>query len=443
MALFSVFKKLLGSFQSQGESPITIDESAIVPRAEHNISRADISSNAIKVLTRLNKAGYQACLVGGSVRDLLLHHKPKDFDIATNAKPEQVRSLFKNCRLIGRRFRLAHILFGREIIEVATFRRGVENPTNNDHKHRSGMLIRDNVYGNIKDDAFRRDFTINALYYHIADQCIIDLTGGVADIKARTLRIIGKPEERYREDPVRMIRAIRFAAKLDFSIDPKTAAPIAKMVNLLSHVPHSRLFEEVIKLFHGGYGQKVWQQLEAHHMHTALFPSLESYLQANHPHLRQMIECTLRNTDNRIMDKKPVTPAFLFAALLWYPLLELSKAHQDEGFPALQALERAMNDIIVEQCQRTTIPRRFTRVMREMWLLQYRFTRRSGGRAYRILNHPRFRASYDLLLLRAEVGEENKQLAEWWTEFQDANAQQREAMVKAVKPRRRRRKRSK
>lgn len=395
----------------------------------------------------MNKSGYQAYLVGGSVRDLLLRKAPKDFDIATNARPEQIRKLFRNCRLIGKRFRLAHIQFGREIIEVATFRREGEM----DHQHRvvseEGMILRDNVYGTLEDDATRRDFTINALYYDSSDYSIVDYANGFSDLQNGTLRIIGDPEKRYLEDPVRMLRAIRFQSKLDFKLDPATAAPIKSLAKRLQLVPSARLFEETLKILQHGRSFQNYQALEEYHLFQQLFPLVEEYRQQNKDNdCAELIIATLKNTDQRIAENRPVTPAFLFAAILWFPLLQRFNELKDQGLEPLIALEKAMDKIIQQQAKTTSIPKRFVNVIREIWLLQYRLPRRYGKRAYRILEHPRFRAGYDFLLLRAKIGDENSELATWWTEFQTANDKTRSSMIKRLRnknnPNRRKRKKN-
>lgn len=384
--------------------------------------------NALKVLNRLHQHDYQAMLVGGSVRDLLLSAQPKDFDVATNAKPQEVKKLFRNARLIGRRFKLVHILFYRDIIEVATFRKEATE-SENQHINQDGMLVRDNEYGSITDDVWRRDFTINALYYNIADFSIIDFTGGFKDLKRKVIRMIGDPDKRYQEDPVRMIRALRFCAKLNFTLEEKTQDALHRLTHLLDNVSSSRLFEEVIKLYHHGHGLRSQQLLEKHHVFEHLFPYTHLAMQAD-PSLKQLIDNTLQNTDNRIQNNQPVTPAFLLAVFLWRPLLREVEAYQKKGLPPLPALEKGMNVVLSKQSKHISIPKRFTQSMREMWVLQYRFIRRQGNRAFRTLAHPRFRAAYDFLLLRTLVGEEDISLSDWWTEFQEVDELKQQEMVK-------------
>ncbi|MCH8503096.1 MAG: polynucleotide adenylyltransferase PcnB [Ectothiorhodospiraceae bacterium] len=426
-----------------------IPQPVIIPRSEHGISRADISDNALKVLYRLKNAGYQAYMVGGGVRDLSLGREPKDFDVATDARPEDVKALFRNCRLIGRRFRLAHVHFGPEIIEVATFR-ALHDPTNGDVEGdvamEDGRILRDNVYGTVEEDAMRRDFTINSLYYNIADFSIVDFANGVPDLKAGLLRMIGDPEARYREDPVRMLRAVRFAAKLGFRIEEGSAKPIPEMAELLEHIPQARLFEEVLKLLMGGQGAQTFELLRRYRLFGHLFPEADRFLEQEEDGLwLRFINAALRNTDQRIADDKPVTPAFLFAALLWPVVVDLQQTYQDDGEDEAPALQNACTDALERQVQRVAIPKRFSLPMREIFTLQSRLERYglgAGKRALRLLGHPRFRAAYDFLLLRAEVGDAPQDLADWGTRFQDSNPGERVEMAGSEGgPRRKRRRR--
>ncbi len=427
--IIKLIKKLLR--RSKAQKP-TIDAAYIVPRSQHHVSKTDISPNALTVLNRLNKGGYQAFLVGGSVRDLLLHHSPKDFDVATNATPNQVRALFRNARIIGRRFKLAHILFHREIIEVATFR-GHE-PLDEQHKtNDQGMLIRDNVYGTLEEDAWRRDFTINSLYYNIEDASLVDFTGGVKDVKHRLIRMIGDPVVRYQEDPVRMLRAIRFSAKLQFTIAPETAAPLSELNTLITHVSNSRLFDEMTKLYQCGQGQAAQTLLVHYGLFPLLFSQTAELMHSAHP-VEALLSMALENTDARIRDQKPVTPAFLFAILLWFPLISRVEQLKETGTDPLPALDQAMSLIISEQNKTVMIPKRFTLVMREIWLLQHRFAHRTGHRALHLLAHPRFRAAYDVLVLRALAGDESIELADWWTQFQEVSPSAQLDMIAALTP---------
>jgi len=404
--------------------PIATAEMHSIPRAEHCITRKNISNGALRVLYRLNESGYQAFLVGGAVRDLLLGGHPKDFDIATNATPEQVRALFRNCRLIGRRFRLAHVVFGREIVEVATFR-GTSDDGSGDRHMVEGRLVRDNVYGSIEEDALRRDFTVNALYYDIDDFSVRDYVGGMRDLEQRTLRLIGDPESRYREDPVRMLRAARLAPKLDFKIAPEAAAPFAKLGTLLVDAPPARLFDESLKLFLSGYGLASFHALQTHGLLQHVFPGTARALASEHAdRFRVLLERTLASTDERVRSDKPVTPAFLFAAMLWEPVREEAEARIAAGAEPSQAWSAASEYIMVEQAHRVAIPRRFAGSIEEIWMMQPRFEQRAKKRVFRLLAHPRFRAAYDFLLLRSAESPALGELAEWWTHAQEADHQE-------------------
>ncbi|RUO57807.1 polynucleotide adenylyltransferase PcnB [Pseudidiomarina insulisalsae] len=397
-------------------------------RDQHPISRKDIAEPALKVLYRLHKAGFDAYLVGGCVRDLLLGIQPKDFDVATSARPEQVQKLFRNCRLVGRRFRLAHIMFGREVIEVATFRGHHDDDNDDATKHAKrdaqGMLVRDNVYGSIEEDAQRRDFTVNALYYNIADFAIYDFANGMRDIEAGVLRMIGDAENRYREDPVRMLRAIRFATKLSMRMDDSVAKPIAEHASLLQNIPPARLFEECLKLFTAGKALANFELLSEYHLFQQLFPMLKSYLQAPDEAPYQMLRQTFADTDSRINQGLSITPAYLFAALLWWPLqARMEQLMAESGLPPVDAMNIAAADVFGRQVQTVAIPKRFTIPAREIWQLQQRFERAKGKRVQSLLGHPRFRAAYDFLLLRTATATplERKQLnpqAQFWTEQQ-------------------------
>ncbi|MES9856788.1 MAG: polynucleotide adenylyltransferase PcnB [Sedimenticola sp.] len=436
----SFFSRLL---PKKGEEKIAAPR--VIPRSQHNVSRSNISENAVKVLYRLKSAGYQAHLVGGGVRDLLLGREPKDFDVATDATPEEVRRVFRNCRLIGRRFRLAHVHFGREIIEVATFRSMQDASGPGDRETDKGMLVRDNVYGSIEEDALRRDFTINALYYNVQDFSVIDYAGGLRDLEEGTLRLMGDPETRYREDPVRMLRAVRFAAKLGFRISSESEQPIGQLAHLLQEVPAARLFEEVLKLFMSGVAVQSFEKLRHYNLFAELFPQTEECLSyEDHDFPITFVLNGLKNTDSRIRQGKPVTPAFLFAVLLWEPVRLLADEIVAEGEPPLAAMQEAGNEVVSEQIHDITIPKRFSLPMRDIWNLQHRFEQRSGKRPHRLLTHPRFRAAYDFLLLRAESGETSMELADWWTEFQKVNVVERNGMDPSKldgsgSPRRRRR----
>lgn len=434
-----ILKKIIKKwFSSDAESSASADEPRVYSRSEHCISRSQISNSALKVLYRLDKLGYQSYLVGGCVRDLLLGREPKDFDVATNASPEQVRSAFRNCRLIGRRFRLAHVRFGSEIIEVATFRATVAEG-DDDRVTENGRLLRDNVYGSIEEDAWRRDFTVNALYYNINGFSVVDFVGGMADHEAGQLRVIGDPQQRYTEDPVRMLRAVRFATKLGFSIAPNSEAPLFRLGELLDSIPAARLYEEVLKLFLSGYALQSFELLRHYHLFECLFPEVEECLaeeSEGFPHV--FVARALQNTDMRLEADKPVTPYFLLAALLWEPVKRASEHKINEGETELAANQAAVHEVIARQVRRTAFPRRVSVLMREVWSLQPRFEKRTGVRPERLLSHPRFRAAYDFLLLRTETGEVAPELAAWWTKFQAVSeAEQRKMTMSGGKRRRR------
>jgi poly(A) polymerase len=483
----------------QGDRPAP----RIIPRAEHSISRSAISPNALRVLYRLREAGYEAFLVGGCVRDLLLGITPKDFDIATSALPEEVKRTFRNCRLIGRRFRLAHVFFGREIIEVATFRamsapevgaEPVELPPDLDDdempdvddeldddldgtdestvlaeagSHRTGIhghtpiverdrsrhagagapdeddedrvtdehgrILRDNAYGTIDDDVWRRDFTANALYYNIADFSIWDYTGGVEDIAARKLKLIGDPVTRYREDPVRMLRAARFEAKLGFALDGETGSAIAGLKELLASVPPARLFDETLKLFLTGHGARSLEVLQRHGLLAELLPTVAAYLD-RYPDgaVARLVRQGLANTDQRVAAGKPVTPTFLFALLLYGPFAEIIEKQPQEKWHDIGTIVDAVDRAARNAQGRISIPKRFTLGVREMFAAQPRLEQPRGRRALRMLEQPRFRAGFDLLLLRAEIGLAARDIAEWWTRVQEASQADRDRMADAL-----------
>ena len=442
----------------------------MVPPAVHGIDARLLSANAIRVTKTLQDAGFKAFVVGGAVRDLLLHIKPKDFDVATDATPEEVQRLFRRAHIIGRRFRLVHVMFGADTIEVATFRapgkngesapaealpaagsdavdaNGEQRPGGRRDRRPSGppkmsdehgRVLRDNVFGSQEEDAARRDFTVNALFYDPATQIVIDYHRGVDDIRARTLRMIGDPEQRYREDPVRMLRAVRFAAKLGFGIDDATRAPIARLAPLLENVPAARLFDEMLKLLMSGHALACLQRLRAEGLHHGMLPMLDVVLEQ--PLGERFVTLALENTDERIRVGKPTTPSFLFASLLWHEVLK----HWNDGRASgdgsgasapIPALADAMDRVLDAQTGTLAIQRRYTTDMREIWSLQPRLERRAGRAAWRLMEHPRFRAGYDFLLLRAAAGEIDASLAEWWTRFIDADAEGREALQAELGP---------
>src|SRR5574340_12482 len=398
----------------------------IIPFELHGVAREQISYGAKKVTDGLQAAGYQAYVVGGAVRDLLLDCIPKDFDVATDATPEEVRRVFRRSRIIGRRFQLVHVMFGEEVVEVSTFRSMIEAEDAQTDEH--GRLLRDNQFGDQEQDAARRDFTANALFYDPATQEIHDYHGGYADTSDRLLRMIGDPEVRYREDPVRMLRAVRLSAKLGMNIDAATAAPIARMKGLLDNVPQARLLDEVLKMLLSGHSVECIQQLRKMHLHHGLLPLLDVILEQ--PMGEKFIMLALRNTDERLSQDKPVSPAFLFAALLWHEVLAEWNARVKRGERPVPAMHEAMDEVLARQKAKLAIPHRHDAVMKEIWLLQQRFEQRAGQRPFRLLEQPRFRAAFDFLLLRCASGEVDDELGLWWDEFQDASAERRTEMLK-------------
>lgn len=404
----------------------------ITPQQKHNISQKNISPSALKVISRLNQSGYECYLVGGGVRDLLLNNSPKDFDVATDATPEQVKQLFKNSRIIGRRFKIVHVRFGPEIIEVTTFR-GQNNESNQQIESDTGQLLRDNFYGDMKSDALRRDFTCNALYYSSKDSAIYDFSSGMSDIANRQLRMIGEPATRYTEDPVRLLRAIRFSAKLGFTIEPATQAPIQEMAHLLSHVPPARLFDEILKLLLNGCATATYSLLNDHNIFQELFPDTNKAL-AHNPLYKSLIEEVMVNTDKRIRSNKRVTPAFIYAALLWPAMHHRLNHLEAKGASTFDAFNDACQSTITRQLQRILIPKRFLIPMRQIWELQWRLPNRNGKKAFRLLEHPKFRAGFDFLLAREAAGEQLEGLGQWWEKFQHADEDTQAKMVDAIKP---------
>ncbi|WP_066966588.1 polynucleotide adenylyltransferase PcnB [Microbulbifer sp. Q7] len=401
----------------------------IVPRSDHCLSRRDVSRAALTVMKRLQEAGFEAYIVGGGVRDLLLGGHPKDFDVATDATPEQAKQLFRGARIVGRRFRILHARIGREVIEVTTFRgHHSDGEAHEAQQSEHGMLLRDNVYGDLESDAVRRDFTVNALYYTINGFEIHDYTGGIRDIEQRLIRMIGDPATRYKEDPVRMLRAVRFAAKLDFDIEPATAAPLAELAPLLRNIAPARLFDEILKLLMSGDGERTFELLCEHGLWPHLFP--DNALQLDTPEALALTRQALRNTDDRIRNDQRVTPAFLYAALLWPAVNSEQKFLIEKGIPPVPALAQAAQKITSNQLVHTAIPKRFSLPMREIWDMQSRLSRRGGERAFRLMEMPRFRAAYDFLLLREDSGEIPAGLGQWWTDFQAADEEQRQQMVR-------------
>ena len=401
----------------------------IVPRPAHNVSRAEISKSALKVLYRLHKAGFQAFLVGGGVRDALLELHPKDFDIATDAHPEEIKALFGNCRLIGRRFRLAHVRFGREVIEVATFRAaadGNDKHADTAHDHH-GRILRDNVYGSIDEDVWRRDFTCNALYYNIADFSVWDYVGGLEDVKNRRLVTIGDAHKRLREDPVRMLRAVRFAAKLDFKIDSRTVDAMADLKGLLANVPAARLFDEFLKMFQAGHAEKTFTLLRKYDLFGQLFRETDNELNKDDQFVK-FVTAALVNTDKRVAAEKSITPMFLIGVFLWAPIRHYAeKMRSKESMSEAQSLALAAYEIVGLQQSRISIPKRFTAPMREMLAMQPRFLVMRGKRGLKLLEHRRFRAAYDFMMLRVRLGELEDDIGRFWTDVQKQDSEQRAA----------------
>jgi poly(A) polymerase len=412
----------------------------VIPRSRHGLSRDRISASARRVTTSLQEHGYAAYLVGGAVRDLLLGLEPKDYDVATSATPEQVRTVFRRSRIIGRRFRLVHVMFGADTIEVSTFRAGQNGETDQQVADEHGRILRDNAFGTQEEDATRRDFSVNALFYNPSSEEILDFCGGMKDLTARRLRMIGDPETRYREDPVRMLRAVRLAAKLGLKIEANTRTPISKMAPLLANVPSARLFEEMMKLLFSGHATACLLQLRHEGLHHGLLPMLDVILEQ--PMGERFVMMALQRTDERVREDKPVSPGFLFAALLWHEVLAAWKLAEEQGLRSMPALFQAMDQVIQVQAEKLSIPRRFGADMKDIWALQPRFLNRSGRRPSGILAHPRFRAGFDFLVLRCDSGEVDAELAEWWENFQKADEVTREQMLLPDKtPRRRKRRR--
>jgi poly(A) polymerase len=415
------------------------DAASRVPREKHGLAREAISPAAAKVCAVLREAGFSTYLVGGAVRDLLLGIAPKDFDVATNARPEQIKPLFRRALVIGRRFRLVHVMMGPETVEVSTFR-AADPQTAEKDEH--GRVLRDNVFGTQEEDARRRDFSVNALYYDPATEEVVDFHGGLVDLKKRVMRVIGEPETRYREDPVRMLRGVRLAAKLGLTLDSASREPIRRLAPLMERVPPARLFDEMLKLLLSGHASACLRQLREVGLHKGLLPLLDVILEQ--PLGERFVTLALAQTDERVLAERPVSPAFLFAALLWHEVLAAWKTRQSRGERSVPALENAMDEVLDTQCAKLAITRKLTATMREVWVMQPRFEQRSAGRAFRLLEAPRFRMAYDFLALRAASGEVPAEIEAWWRTFQSADADTRQAMLlpeNGPKKRRRRRRR--
>ncbi|MFP5390559.1 MAG: polynucleotide adenylyltransferase PcnB [Gammaproteobacteria bacterium] len=416
-----LIRKILGVKDKVQRDPT---QPVILGAADHGIDPKLVSNNAIRVTQTLQENGFKAFVVGGAVRDLLLGVKPKDFDIATDATPEEVKRLFRRAFIIGRRFQIVHVMFGQDLLEVTTFRgRGSDNAPKDEH----GRVLRDNNFGPQHEDAERRDFTINAMYYNPATQEVLDYHGGIQDIRDKTLRIIGQPEARYREDPVRMLRVVRFAAKLQFTIEPHTREPIPVMAPLINNVPAARVFDEMLKLLMSGHALACLQQLRSEGLHHGLLPLLDVVLEQ--PIGMKFVTLALESTDNRVKAGKGVSPGFLFASLLWHQALEKWNAYKAAGEAPIPALHLAADDVLDSQTEKLALQRKIGADMRDIWSMQPRFERRTGKSPYKLLEHPRFRAGYDFLLLRCQSGELDMELGDWWTAFYEGDGMQREQLL--------------
>lgn len=436
-----VFKKRTKAEIAINQAERNLPDSAkSIAAKKHKIDQTLISSAALKTCEGLQQAGFDAYIVGGAVRDLLLDFKPKDFDVATNAEPEEVNKIFRRSRIIGKRFRLVHVLWGRETIEVSTFR-GHHHNDGDASVNDTGRILRDNIFGSLEEDAGRRDFTANALYYNPKTQEVLDFHNGVTDVNARLLRMIGDPVKRYQEDPVRMLRAVRLSAKLGLEIDKATQKPIAELADLLQDVPPSRLFDEMLKLFLSGHAIESINTLRAQHLHHGLLPLLDVVLEQ--PLGEKFVMLALKNTDDRILQGKSSNPSFLFATLLWHEVLKAWETHKEHA-PVIPALHQAMDEVVELQAKKLAIHNRFVSTMKEIWAMQPRFEQRAGKRPFGLITHPRYRAAYDFMLLRCESGEIPVEIGEWWTTFAHATAEQRTSMLLPdIGPKKRRRRRPK
>ncbi len=428
-------RKILG-VKEKSESGNNIDSGKnkaqnkpkVLGAKEHGIDPQLVSNNAIRVTQTLQENGFKAFIVGGAVRDLLLGVKPKDFDVATNATPEQVKRLFRRAFIIGRRFQIVHVMFGQDLIEVTTFRGASKNEAPKDEH---GRVLRDNTFGEQHEDAVRRDFTINAMYYDPASETVLDYHGGIADIRKKTLRIIGVPELRYREDPVRMLRVVRFAAKLQFSIDAETRKPIPVMAPLINNVPSARVFDEMLKLLMSGHAMACLQQLRKEGLHHGLMPLLDVVLEQ--PMGERFVTLALANTDERVRQGKTVSPGFLFASLLWHQVLEKWEAYKASGELSIPALHLAADDVLNTQTDALALQRKIGSDMRDIWAMQPRFEKRIGKSPYKMLENSRLRAGYDFLLLRCASGEIDSEIGEWWTAFIQGDEAERVRLL-SIKP---------
>ena len=419
-----MIKKFIRRILGVSNKPSSNNEPVVLGPRQHSINPEHVSTNAVRVTHTLQQAGFKAFIVGGAVRDLLLGIKPKDFDVATDATPEEIKRLFRRAFIIGRRFQIVHVMFGQDLIEVTTFR---GSSSDGAPKDEHGRVLRDNTFGEQHEDAVRRDFTINAMYYNPADQTVLDYHGGMQDMRNKTLRIIGVAEARFREDPVRLLRVVRFAAKLNFKIAPDTREPMAVMAPLINNVPTARVFDEMLKLLMSGYALACLRQLRKEGLHHGLLPLLDVVLEQ--PLGEKFVTLALANTDERIKQGKPVSPGFLFASLLWHQVLEKWEAYQAAGESAIPALHLAADDVLDSQTEQLALQRRITGDMRDIWAMQPRFERRVGKTPHKLLEHPRLRAGYDFMLLRCASGEIDSELGEWWTDFMEADGAGREVLL--------------
>jgi poly(A) polymerase len=421
----ALIKKVIGRVARRPDAARGFVVRKAWPAADLGLTKTAISAAAQKTCEGLRGAGHQAYVVGGGVRDSLLGLKPKDFDVATDARPEAVQRLFRRARIIGRRFQIVHVVFGREIVETSTFRALQPDAQTDEH----GRVLRDNVFGSQEDDALRRDFTVNALYYDPVDEVVVDFLGGVEDLRSRRLRMIGDPATRYREDPVRMLRTVRFAAKLGFEVDSATLAPIRSMASLLENVPGARLFDEILKLLQSGHALECVRRLRAEGLHHGVLPLLDAIIAQEGG--ERFVTLALEQTDHRVNGGKSVSPSFLFATLLWHQVQQRWIVEQALGEPPIPALHRAIDDVLDRQAEKLAIQRRYQADMREIWIMQPRLERR-GRQAWRLIEHLRFRAGYDFLLLRCDAGELPAELGRWWSEFIDGDAATRDQLLEAV-----------
>lgn len=432
-----VFTRRAGPSKAKTKTKVTH-----IPVEQHGIRREQILPAARKVCAVLQGAGFKAYVVGGAVRDLIAGIKPKDYDVATSATPDEVHHLFRRSRLIGRRFRIVHVMSGPDTIEVSTFRALHDKDTITDEH---GRVLHDNVWGTMEEDATRRDFTVNALYYDPGTEEVLDYHNGVEDLQRKTLRMIGEPVARYREDPVRMLRAARLAAKLGLEIEATTRTPIREMADLLGNVPAARLFDEMLKLLSSGHAVTSLKRLREEGLHQGLLPLLDVILEQ--PQGQRFLWLSLGNTDERVRAGKPISPGFLFATLLWHEVLANWTSRREKGEYVYPALFAAMDEVLATQAEKLAITRRIAADITEIWTLQPRFEKRAGKAPYRLLEQPRFRAGYDFLRLRAESGEIDVELPDWWDKFAKAGGEEREAMLipekKGEGPRKRRRPRRK